>query len=193
MTESSVATTGASLPESDPSARITRIQTPIASPGSCVICGKSDHPDGFAATDNLDFEFYGTVYFCGDCVGDYARVFGFISPNELVQLRLHAAAQDAELNTLRQAVLGLESTVDGLVGDAHRRTEQRANVIAESKRNNDPKRPVDESDARPADVSTTEPVGEPKRDKPEPARPVDVEGRDNVLDTNSADELLGLS
>ncbi len=193
MTESSVATTGTGIPESDPSARITRVMTPVASPGSCVICGKNYHPDGFAATDNLDFEFYGTVYFCADCVGDYARVFGYVSPTELVQLRAHNTAQDAELNTLRQAVLGLESTVDGLVGDAHRRTEQRASVIAGAEHGGSSKRPVDESDAGSSDASVDEPVTEPSGNSPEPDGSLNVEGRDNLLDTSSADKLIGLS
>lgn len=98
---------------SDPSARITLVTSLAASPGHCAICGKSDHPVGFAATDNFDFEFYGTVYFCGDCIGDYARLFDYKSPSEMSNLESRLATQEAELRILREAVLLLESQVDG--------------------------------------------------------------------------------
>lgn len=100
----------------DPSARITRVDVLRASPGCCAICGKSDHPEGFAATDNFDFEFYGTVYFCADCVGDYARVFGYKSPSELDDLLEKYTQQAEELKILRQAVVLLENAVDNLTG-----------------------------------------------------------------------------
>lgn len=105
---------------SDPSARVVRLATPVASPGHCVICGKVDHPLGFAWA-NLDFEFYGTVYLCADCVGEHARLFGYVSSDEIASLREHIALQDAELNTLRQENRSLESTVDNLAGTIARR------------------------------------------------------------------------
>lgn len=192
MSEPSVATTGTT----DPSARIKRIPAPIASPGSCVICGKNEHPDGFAQTDNLDFEFYGTVYFCADCVGDYARAFGYLSSDDLVGLREHIDAQNTELNTLRQAVLGLESTVDGLVADAHRRSTKRADDITRG-------RPpagnsgvlinsVDEPNAGLPDASVggTDPV--PPRTQPDVTEPTPEQRPNDLSGSASADELLGL-
>lgn len=192
MSESSVAVTGTN----DPSARIRRIPTPIASPGNCVICGKNEHPQGFAATDNLDFEFYGTVYFCADCVGDYARCFGYVSPNDLIGLREHVDAQNDELNTLRQAVLGLESTVDGLIADAHRRSTDRAERIERSradKRDDDgDSDSVDEPDARPTDVNATGTDQAPKQAERPVAQPSVEQGPNDLHDTSTADELLGL-
>jgi hypothetical protein len=96
----------------DPAARIKRISRPVATPAKCAICGKADHPEGFAATDNFDFEFFGTVYFCADCVGDYARVFGFMSRKEIEDLLVRLDAQEKEIKTLRSAVVNLESIVD---------------------------------------------------------------------------------
>lgn len=97
---------------SDPAARITRISRPVASPAQCAICGKDSHPLGFAATDNFDFEFYGTVYFCADCIGDYARVFGFMSRDEIQNVLDKLAIQEAELKVLRSSIINLESIVD---------------------------------------------------------------------------------
>ena len=68
-----------------PSARVQVIPSPIVSPGNCGVCGKSSHPVGFADA-RLDFEWYGTFYLCGDCVGDYARAFGFIDETQYQHL-----------------------------------------------------------------------------------------------------------
>jgi hypothetical protein len=100
------------LPPVDHSARIKRISAPVASPGKCAICGKPKHPQGFAATDNFDFEFYGTVYFCYDCIGDYARIFGFMSREEIEDLLARLTNQTEELKILRASVVNLETIVD---------------------------------------------------------------------------------
>lgn len=96
------------------SARVTRVEVPVASPGACVLCGKNEHPDGFAATDNLDFEFYGTVYFCADCIGDYARLFGYMSPKVAEVIETKVSDLTNEVATLRQAVVLMENTIDNL-------------------------------------------------------------------------------
>lgn len=192
MSETSVATTGTT----DPSARIKRVPAPVASPGSCVICGKNEHPDGFAQTDNLDFEFYGTVYFCADCVGDYARAFGYLSSDDLVGLREHIDAQNTELNTLRQAVLGLEATVDGLVADAHRRSTKRADDIKRGRNDNASvssfSDPVDEPDAGPPNKNVGGSGNVPPRTQPDVTESVVEQGSDDLSGSASADELLGL-
>lgn len=178
----------------DPSARVVRVDAPIASPGQCVICGKTEHPLGFADA-RLDFEFYGTLYLCADCVGDYARLFGYVSPEELVSLREHIEAQDLELNTLRQAVLGLESTVDGLIADAHRRSTQRADDIRRTRMLGTGDvlvlNPVDQPDAGPTDASTTGPDSTPEQPVQPADQQVTQQGRPDVSST-TVDELLNL-
>lgn len=96
----------------DTSARVKRIPAPIASPGCCGLCGKVSHDRGFASTDNFDFEFYGTLYFCYDCVGDYARTFGYMSREEVTNLLEELKSQRAELDVLRESVVNLESILD---------------------------------------------------------------------------------
>lgn len=101
------------LPPSDPSARVVRLPNPVASPGCCALCGKAEHPEGFADA-RFDFEFFGTFYLCGDCVGDYARAFGFISPGQYAELKHQVNQQAVELDTLRRAIVLLENSVDSL-------------------------------------------------------------------------------
>jgi hypothetical protein len=145
----------------------------------------------------LDFEFYGTVYFCADCVGDYARAFGFISPVELEQIRNVVDAQALELRTLRAAILGMEATVDGLVGDAHRRSEQRASDIRNERIERDRKRdasdPVDEQDAGTPESKSPEADSTVRESADRPVKSSNKQGPDDLYSTNSADELLGLS
>lgn len=180
---------------SDPSARVVRLASPVASPGHCVICGKTSHPEGFADA-RLDFEFYGTAYFCADCVGDYARLFGYASPNEVTRLREHIVLQDAELNTLRQANSGLESTVDSLIADAHRRSTQRAESIGRGKpfsgTGDAIQRPVDQPDAGLPVSNPAKPSVPLKQAEPTPAQSSVEQGPNDLLDTSTADELLGL-
>jgi hypothetical protein len=95
-------------------ARIRKIDSPVNTPGCCAICGKSKHDEGFAYTDNFDFEFYGSVIFCADCVGDYARLFGYLSPKVARVQEDELSALKDEVNTLRQAIILMENTLDNL-------------------------------------------------------------------------------
>lgn len=89
------------------------IPAPIASPGKCVFCGKSEHPQGFI-DPRLDFEFYGTLYFCFDCVGDIARTLGFIDTEQAIKLAQEIARLSGELELHREALLNLEESVEHL-------------------------------------------------------------------------------
>lgn len=107
MTTSSEATTN------EAAARVQRIAGPIASPGNCGLCGKDKHPDGFA-DPRLDFEWYGTLYFCADCIGDFARVFGYIPPHQALALAKRVRELEESLSLQTDALLNLESAVEHL-------------------------------------------------------------------------------
>lgn len=92
-------------------ARVQLIAVPIASPGACVLCGKNEHEKGFA-DPRLDFEFYGTLYLCADCVGDFASLFGWISPDQAILLARRCDYLEKELETHREALLLLESGLE---------------------------------------------------------------------------------
>lgn len=95
------------------SARVQVIPAPIASPGKCVFCGKNQHDKGFI-DPKLDFEFYGTLYFCADCVGDIARTLGYIDTEQAIKLAQEIRRLSEELELHREALLNLEESVEHL-------------------------------------------------------------------------------
>lgn len=176
----------------NPSARIVRVASPEMSPGQCGVCGTSTDEQGFAYF-GLDFEFYGNLYFCSSCSGETARLFGYQSPTELDSMRETLDAQNAELNTLRQAVLGLESAVDTLAGELSRRgSNPAALAIVEQRPNNGPSDPVDQPDEKPADADVDKPIVHDTNAGEGPTQSSNERRPNDLLSTSSADELLGL-
>lgn len=178
-------------PEINPSARVQRIPVPVASPGVCAVCGTHQHELGFADA-RLDFEFYGTMYLCGGCAGEYAALFGWISPKAYGDLAERVRAQETELATLRQAVLLLESSVEqlsayrNLVGAATIAVSS-SGVVDDSSDEEQPELPFDgpgAADTTPEGVVTAE---------SDVDEPVSVEGTYDVPSTTSddIDALLG--
>lgn len=93
---------------SDPAARVQWIQAPISAPGSCALCGVSQHELGFAAPYNMNFEFFGAWIICGTCVGDFARIFNYFSPHQKNIYEEHIVALETrvELAELEVEALG---------------------------------------------------------------------------------------
>jgi hypothetical protein len=56
------------------------LEKPAALPAKCVVCGAVDHP---VVDFNFSMEYYGVVYFCESCLGEAARVIGFVAPQDL--------------------------------------------------------------------------------------------------------------
>lgn len=101
-------------PDYDPTtARVKLVEAPYNLPGHCVLCGISASPTGFA-DPNLLFEFFGSVYFCRSCVGDIARVFGYLDPEVKIAMQARIEALEAECAMLRNALVQLENAVDSL-------------------------------------------------------------------------------
>lgn len=99
---------------SDVNGAFSLILTPQALPGKCGGCGKAKWEQGFIDT-GLQFDFYGALIFCGECVLDMASKFGFITPEAADHLRSQIEALQTETVTQREALLGLEDAVDGLL------------------------------------------------------------------------------
>lgn len=183
----------------NPSGRVQVIASPIASPGSCGVCGKSSHDRGFV-DPRMDFEFYGTLIFCYDCIGDMARVMGYLSDDELEKIRETVDDQNDELNTLRQAVLGLEAAVDGLVNyrdlygnAAHPRGRAAVDLAVAA-----PGPVPGPSEGAPPETGSTptEPVSDGTSTNTNTDQPVVEQGPNDVLSPTGTvagvDELLGL-
>lgn len=98
--------------------RHTIIDTPISSPGQCVICGYGG-PDRRYLDSRLDFEFYGTVYWCETCVAELARMFGYIEPSQALALERRVQEAERELVNLRAVALAVEDFKRAVGIDAH--------------------------------------------------------------------------
>lgn len=83
------------------------VERPQASPGCCTICGYSG-PDRSYLDPRLDFEFYGSVYFCNECMASMAEMMGFIEPAAARTLELRVQEAERELIHLRAAALAVE-------------------------------------------------------------------------------------
>lgn len=166
----------------DQSARVTRVAAPIASPGHCRICGKPQHDLGFAATEGWDEEFYGTVYLCADCVGDYARVFGYMSSDQVEGLLSEVKRQSDEISLLRESVANLENILD-----AYSRLRPNGGV---PDHRSDHSNITSEVIADDNDKGTKESVTAGEGADSPTAKHANEQGRDDVLGSTSTDEFL---
>lgn len=61
------------------------LEKPLMLPAKCMVCGAVDRP---VIDFNFSMDYYGVIYFCESCIGEAARVIGFISPADGVTERL---------------------------------------------------------------------------------------------------------
>lgn len=173
----------------DPSERVVKLASPVASPGACGLCGVAQHDDGFADA-RLDFEFFGTFILCGTCVGDYARLFNYSSPEDTIRMRDSIESLTAEVATLRQAVILLENAVDSLTSLSR---------VTDRLSSSDSEPSIDAALSAPSDVEVSgEFVEGPELAVNEPSdsgstedaglnEQVDESGRDDVLSVSDSD------
>lgn len=81
--------------------------TPQASPGTCTICGYAG-PDRSYLDPRLDFEFYGSLYFCEECMASMAQQMGFIEPAKARSLEARVEEAERELVHLRAATVAMD-------------------------------------------------------------------------------------
>ena len=98
---------------SDVNGAFSLTQSPQALPGKCGQCGKAKDNLGFIDT-GLQFDFYGALIFCSECVLDMASKFGYINMETADNLKSRVAALEEENMRQRAALLGLEEALDGL-------------------------------------------------------------------------------
>lgn len=154
---------------------------PVADPARCGICGYGGR-DRKYLDPQLEFEFYGLLIFCEECISSMARLFGYIEPAQAQALEVRVEEAGRELIQLRAATAAMEAfrVAIGLSPD-HGTTS-------------------DEPSSRPvADSVIAEPVesGSPTAingavESRQIAESVSVEGRDDLRDFNS-DSDHGLS
>lgn len=182
-----------------PDARVQVLPAPIASPGVCGICGKSSHPDGFADA-RLDFEWYGTFYLCADCVGDYARAFGYHSIsdmdhlyNRIDELEAQVANYENVIARLKEALVYEPDCSISVVttGDASHQFVRVSGVLPFNRKGDGPDSSEREQQSIPTAINGVERATEANG-------PISEQGSDGVSDDSSdesgrnSDELLGL-
>lgn len=187
MTETSVAQQvyESGVTTSDASARVQRVPVPVASPGSCLLCGKHSHPQGFVFFSNVDFEFYGTLYFCADCVGDIANCFGWMEPDRVNAILAEHAVVLQENEILGRQITELEQAVDALTR-YRSSSNDLINVITAA--------PVEQgvvtSDAEPeqrSDGSSEPEPSEQPGNESDVSEPVNEQGTDDVSSTTGGE------
>lgn len=180
---------------SNPAARVQLIKSLPMSPGCCALCGTSDHPEGFA-DPQLYYEFYGNVYLCGTCIGDFARLFGWEHPQKVYLLLLELKDVKEELERAYDDLANLGDIKDAI-------DNYNSGVHVDSVNRREPLSVADNSPAESeyAKILTTSGVQpdfigvDPPRDaKPEldVTELVSVEGADGVSSLTSDDFLTGL-
>lgn len=159
------------------------LERPAALPAKCISCGAVDRP---VIDFGMSFDRYGAVYFCEDCIGEAARVMGFVKPQEAItqKLRSEQSTNDYLSNNdlvavprgiyddLNDAIDNLSSAVAGIV--LHLPVEDDADESAPE--------PDSSSDSAGDDSVTDESPAETKR-APSKRRSNDVSG-------DSGDELF---
>lgn len=73
---------------------------PMASPGCCAICGYSSS-DRLYLDPRLDFDEYGSVIFCEECIASMSTVMGYIQPAQARALEARVEEAERQLIQLR--------------------------------------------------------------------------------------------
>lgn len=102
--------------------RFFKLDSPQATPGVCGVCGYGG-PERSYLDPRLDFEYYGTLIFCEDCVMSMAEVFGFILPAQARALEARVEEAERELIVYRGLALNLENLNGSLAALGYVRDE----------------------------------------------------------------------
>lgn len=98
-----------------PSGRIKLLDSPVALPGKCAICG-SIGGDGREFIDfGFELDYYGVIYFCSFCFSETAGSLGYIPPSawkiseeEITEATNKVSKLEAENVKLRVALNSLD-------------------------------------------------------------------------------------
>jgi hypothetical protein len=88
--------------------RVQLLNTPVAAPGTCILCGGADKP---VVDFGKQIEWYGAVYFCMDCIREVSQVIGYVPVDsfdklhtEYRELKLSHEALTEECKTVKDAL-----------------------------------------------------------------------------------------
>lgn len=85
-----------------PQSRVTLIDTPVAEPGVCVLCGSAGDKERKFVDFGKQLDWYGAIYFCTFCIAEVLTVCGFVP----------VASFDAIHNDLRNLQISNDNLVE---------------------------------------------------------------------------------
>lgn len=88
--------------------RLTVLDYPVALPAHCGLCGITGQERKYLDL-RLDFEDYGALIFCEECVMSMAQVFGYIKPVQARELEARVEEAERELIQTRALLTNLGS------------------------------------------------------------------------------------
>jgi hypothetical protein len=102
------------------------LQTPMAAPFRCAVCGFSGGLQSNGSKDkrvfidfNFTIDYYGQVIFCSECIVAVANSIGYLSANQAEELRQHVAFQEDQLISLRDENVHLRHAISALSNSSH--------------------------------------------------------------------------
>jgi hypothetical protein len=153
------------------------LDSPVVSPGVCGICGFGGAEGRKYLDPRLDFEFYGSLIFCEDCVTAMANQFGCLNPAQAQALESRVEEAERQLITYRAVISNMENVsvaVSSLVASGVLSSD--GNLVA-----------VSPSDAAIIPETAVSDEGSAER---EDAEPVDEPRSDDLRNTDAADDFI---
>ena len=155
------------------SARVQVLDNPINAPGQCCLCGCA----GDGKRKFIDFgkqlDWFGTVYFCTECIRDVALASGFIPVASFDELHTKYRELLIKYSALESEHKVVDDAIRSVIGGDYRvnpSPDDSFNSVREA---------LEKSER--SDAESTE--GEPETNES-----VDVEGSDDLFDATDFDE-----
>ncbi len=164
----------------DPSARIRTQQSPQASPARCGICGKSRCDEGFV-DPQLDFEFYGSLIFCYDCIKEMAKVYQMITQDEYQELASRLDQSIANGLKLSAKISEMEKILDGFSSSWLSRDSNPSSIIS-----------VDTESIFAPPNEESKPIESESNSTPTDSKPILTTGKSTIGKSGSFDRTIDL-
>jgi hypothetical protein len=165
---------------SDVHGKFSLTRSPEALPGHCGGCGRAKDNLGFIDT-GLQFEYFGALIFCSECVLDMASKFGYINMETADSLKSRVSELEEETMRQRAAILGLEEALDGIQTARNNLNSANTSNLTPTPVSETPNVPPQEKEGHNGDsISETSTGGEP-------------EGNSEINGPNSEQESSGVS
>lgn len=98
--------------------RVQVIKTPIASPGTCVLCGTSGDEKRTFIDFGKQLDWYGAIYFCNECIREVSLAIGYIPVDGFDQLHNDYRKLSIEYDQLVERYKVVKGAMGSLLADS---------------------------------------------------------------------------